>query len=91
MKAFIVAMFSESGTISFARVISALIVCFVLGWDTSYVYHQIAWKLTPVLPEASVLLGQVTFMTVFYGMNKAAGAYTGPKADPGPGAPQQGG
>lgn len=83
MKNFIVQMFSESGSVSFARVISLVIVAFVLGWDTSYVHHQIAWKLAPVLPDASVLLGQVTFMTVFYGMNKAAGAYAGPsKSDP---------
>jgi hypothetical protein len=88
MKNFLLQMFSESGTVSFARVISALIVSFVLGWDTSYVHHQIAWKLTPVLPEASVLLGQVTFMTVFYGVNKAAGAYAGPaKSDPAPPTP----
>jgi hypothetical protein len=70
-KEFFQKMFSEEGTVSFSRFISALIVCFVLGWDTSFTVH------THQLPPAAELLGQAAFMTVFYISNRTTGKLTG--------------
>lgn len=65
-KEFLIKMFSEEGTVSFSRVITLIIVVFVLGWDTSYAVH------TKQLPPSAELLGQIGFMSVFYVANKGA-------------------
>lgn len=62
-------------TISFGRCISLLIVVCVLTWDSAYIFYAMKFHMMPVLPEATTLLGQMAFMTVFYGVNKAAGGY----------------
>jgi hypothetical protein len=73
LRDFFVSMFSETpGVISFSRVISFVIVGFIMGWDTSFIVHGHA------LPETSVLLGQASFMSTFYLVNRAAGVFDKP-------------
>lgn len=81
-KQFVLSCLSEPGvvqkgetSISFGRCITLLIVVCVMTWDSAYVFYAMKFHLVPVLPEATALLGQLAFMTAFYGMNKAAGTY----------------
>jgi hypothetical protein len=68
--AFIAGFFREDRPESFARGITAVIVAFVLGWDTMYL------RLTHTLPDVSVMGIQIAFMTAFYFGGKSIGAYT---------------
>jgi hypothetical protein len=78
------------GCVSAGRVFTLLILIFVLGWDSSYVVEAWRWNHAllalrsapaglapvPLLPDGATLLAQIGFMTVFYTVNKTAGAYT---------------
>lgn len=83
-------MLSDSGTVSFARAISLLLVLVVLAWDSSYVVtaHRFNLHLPagatpfPLLPDTATLLGQVAFMTCFYGVNKGTEWAKGRDRDP---------
>lgn len=65
-------------TVSFGRFMSLLISAFVLGWDTSYLVfawsmnHHLAPGAVPLdlLPSSTTLLGQIAFMTAFYGVTR---------------------
>jgi hypothetical protein len=80
---FIGQMFSSGSGVSFARVASAVLMVFCLGWDTAYLlFTMLHWKalfpmgvtIHDVLPPVATLLGQVTFFTAPYGINKALNA-----------------
>jgi hypothetical protein len=67
---------------SIGRLLTVLIVVFVLGWDTSNIVF--AWRfnmahfqgpILPLLPDAGTLIAQGGFMVLFYTVNKAAGTY----------------
>lgn len=73
--------FDESNPQSFSRLISFVIVAFVLGWDTSYVYH------THALPDVATMAGEAAFMTSFYVVRRAAGAVTDSRKDTEPPKP----
>lgn len=62
--------FDESSPNSFSRIITVVIVAFVLGWDTSYLRQ--AHK----LPDIATMAAQTAFMTAFYIARRTAGAYT---------------
>lgn len=67
-KEFVVSMFSEEpGVISFSRVATAVLISFVLGWDTSVIIH------THALPDAVTLAGQAAFFSSLYAVNRTAG------------------
>lgn len=74
-------LFSDSGTVSFSRVATAVITSFVLGWDTSYVIE--AWKIHKMgveiglLPGAAVFAAQAGFISALYVGNKVSGAISG--------------
>jgi hypothetical protein len=101
MRKFLRECLSEGdGQGSFGRLITLVIVTFVMGWDTSNVVF--AWRFNlahfqsplPLLPDAMVLAAQGIFMTLFYGVNKFAGTYENVKvpalpAPPVPTAPTQ--
>jgi hypothetical protein len=86
------------GCVSAGRVFTLLILIFVLGWDTSYVVEAWRWNHAllalrsapaglapvPLLPDAATLLAQIGFMTVFYTVNKTAGAYSDVRVEPRP-------
>lgn len=82
------ALSEEPGVISFARMISLLLVVAVLSWDTSYLVFGLRHALTlaktsgevvaaisNALPSGGALAAQGVFMTIFYGVNKVTGAY----------------
>jgi hypothetical protein len=69
-------MFSEGSEVSFARVATAVLIAFVLGWDTAFVVYQLRHGGIPILPDGAVLAAQVAFMGAFYFYNKGAATLT---------------
>jgi hypothetical protein len=65
--------YDESSPNSFSRLITTVIVAFVLGWDTAYMRHE------HKLVDSVTLLAQGGFMTLFYAARRIAGAYTDTK------------
>lgn len=76
----------DDGQGSLGRLLTVVIVFFVMGWDTSNVIF--AWRFNmqhfqsplPLLPDAMILAAQGVFMTLFYGVNKFAGTYENVKS-----------
>src|SRR5258708_5379851 len=76
---FIVRILDPAGKLSFGRFMTIPIVGCVLSWDSAYVC--LSWKMNfahpelhlamiDMLPSVAMMIGQATFMTVFYGVTK---------------------
>jgi hypothetical protein len=82
MRKFLRECLSEGdGQGSFGRLITLVIVTFVMGWDTSNIVF--AWRFNLAHFQGPIcrcclmqaLAAQGIFMTLFYGVNKFAGTY----------------
>lgn len=69
---------------SFGRWMSLICTAFVLLWDTTHVVFMCHFNyhlppgvgVQPILPDATVLLAQGGFMTLFYGVTKLSDVST---------------
>jgi hypothetical protein len=76
-------LFRDDRSVSFGRFMSVVLTAFVLGWNTAHLVF--AWRFNyhlapgqapfPLLPDASTLIAQGGFVTLFYGISKAGGCY----------------
>lgn len=79
---FLDAALSESGTISFGRLASFILLITVLLWDSVYVVFSVArfgtyhFGLGDILPPVPTLLGQVAFFSAPYGITKGSALAT---------------
>ena len=88
------------GCASISRFLTLIIVVFVMGWDSCYVFFAWHWNhtllalpalpagltLMPFVPDGATMVAQASFMTVFYATNKFASAYVDGR-NPAPAAP----
>jgi hypothetical protein len=80
-------LLSAEGSVSFGRVLSLVLVAFVLGWDSAQ--GVFAWQFNhhlppgfaplPFTPTAAVIVAQTGFVTAFYVTTKAFYAPMGNK------------
>lgn len=83
------------GCASISRLLTLIIVIFVLGWDSCYVLFAWKWNhallaagtlppgltVLPFVPDGATMLAQAAFMTTFYAVNKSASAWIDGRAN----------
>lgn len=85
---FLDAALSESGSISFGRLASLILLLFVLIWDSAYMIFSVArfgvyhFSLGDILPPVSTLLGQIAFCLSPYGITKGTSLASGAPKSP---------
>lgn len=75
---FLISMLDPAGHVSFGRTMSMISLAACLSWDTanlcfawSFNHHlPPGFSALPLLPDATVLIGQAGFCSTFYGVTK---------------------
>lgn len=82
-------MMSDSPEASFGRFASLLCLLFCLGWDTAFIafvmihFREFHFVVGDLLAYGGVLMAQIAFCTMFYGVNKLTGMGVFNKNTPG--------